>query len=284
MTGYTPVFDSIFTGSLFGQYPDTAAWLFFLALADKHGVVDVTPQFIAGVTGMPVQELESCISRFMEPDPSSRTKDNEGRRLELIDPGRKWGWRIVNFAAYKERARLMAKNAREVQSGSNAERLRQRNSTAGDRRRPPDTADGRPSNTNTDANTDAGSTTAASRPSPRVRKQAKASDSQFDELRAAYPSRSGSQPWSRARKAINARLQEGRVWTEIFVGVQRYAAYCNMTGKTGTEFVMQAATFFGPECHFEQPWNAPATKADTRLHGNVAAPAEAKRRLFGDQP
>ena len=61
MSGYTPVFQSIFTGTLCGRYPDTAAWMFFLALADKHGVVDMTPEYISSVTGMPVDDLLACI-------------------------------------------------------------------------------------------------------------------------------------------------------------------------------------------------------------------------------
>ena len=42
MSGYVPVFRTVFTGSLFGKYPDSAAWLFMLTLADKNGLVDVT--------------------------------------------------------------------------------------------------------------------------------------------------------------------------------------------------------------------------------------------------
>lgn len=148
MAGYTPVFDSIFTGTLCGKYPDTAAWLFLLALADKHGVIDMTPQYISNVTGMPVPDLVGCIQRFMEPDPHSRTTECEGRRLVPIAADRDWGWRIVNHGLYRERARLMAKNEREVQSGANAQRLKE---TAADRRSPPNTAADRLSDA--DANT-----------------------------------------------------------------------------------------------------------------------------------
>ena len=122
MSGYTPVFSSVFTGSLCGKYPDTAAWLFLLALADRHGVVDATPEYIASVTGMPIADLLGCIERFLDPDPKSRTTENQGRRLVAVDATRAWGWRIVNFAKYRERARLAAKSADEVASGRNKER------------------------------------------------------------------------------------------------------------------------------------------------------------------
>ena len=145
MSGYTPVFDTVFQGSLCGRYPDTAAWLFLLALADKNGVVDMTPQYISSVTGMPVDELLGCITRFLDPDPYSRSSASQGRRLELIDPDRQWGWRIVNHGRYKEKARLQAKSAREVAEGKNKQRME-------DRRRPPKTASDPPSNTNTNTN------------------------------------------------------------------------------------------------------------------------------------
>lgn len=124
MSGYTPVFRSVFTGSLCGQWPDTAAWISLLALADKNGEVDMTPQYISSVTGMPLGDLLLCISRFLDPDPMSRTAAKEGRRLELIDPSRTWGWRIINFTVYREKARLAAKSARDVAKGKEAERKR----------------------------------------------------------------------------------------------------------------------------------------------------------------
>jgi len=122
--GYTPVFASVFTGSLCGKYPDTAAWLFLLALADKRGVVDMTPEYISSVTGMPVADLLACVERFLEPDPKSRSPENEGRRLVLVDPSRAWGWRIVNFAKYRDRARKQAWDASRTASGENAKRMR----------------------------------------------------------------------------------------------------------------------------------------------------------------
>jgi hypothetical protein len=141
--GYTPVFGSVFTGSLCGQYPDTAAWLYLLALADRNGHVDVTPEYISAITGMPVQMLVESINRFLQPDPKSRNPADDGRRLVRLDPQRPWGWRIVNHAAYRERARLMGKAAAEVASGENRRRLKGRRRTpvtAGDRRRTPPTA------------------------------------------------------------------------------------------------------------------------------------------------
>jgi hypothetical protein len=156
MSGYTPLFDTALDGTLFGKWPHTGIWCCLLSQADKHGVIDKHPNLLAAKIGTPLDVLLSCLQDFMQPDPGSRTRDHDGRRLELLDPEeRDWGWRIVNHALYRERARLQAKNAREVEEGRNAARLKDR-STAADRRPPPETAADRLSNTNTNTDEEGG--------------------------------------------------------------------------------------------------------------------------------
>lgn len=136
MTGYTPVFGSIYSGSLFGQWPAAAVMASILPLCDSQGRIDLHTKAIASMTGWPQELLEQGMAQLMEPDPDSRTQAAEGRRLVLLDAERPWGWQVVNFATYREKARLMAKSAREVASGKN----REKHSAAGRRRSPPETA------------------------------------------------------------------------------------------------------------------------------------------------
>lgn len=96
-------------------------------------------------------------------------------------------------------------------------------------------------------------------------------DQRLVELKAIYPKRVGSQPWSRAMKAANARIEAGATWPDLADGVRRYAEFCRQTDKLATEYVMMAATFFGPDKHYEQPWDPPAGKADRRLDRNIEA-------------
>ena len=134
MSGYTPLFASLTTGSLCGKWPDVGLWCIILSLADRHGVVDVTPTYLAVITGMMANEVSACMRRFCGGDPDSRSSEQGGARLVLIDAeSRDWGWRIVNHTKYREKARLAAKAASEVQTGKNKSRL-------ADRRRPPLTA------------------------------------------------------------------------------------------------------------------------------------------------
>lgn len=126
MSGYVPIFRTVFDGTLHGRWPHTGLWLALLAMADQHGRIDRSPQAIASDIGIAVEELCSCIAEFCSPDPMSRSRENDGRRLELIDAQRPWGWRVINHGVYRERARLMAKAGRERDSGRNATRLRDR--------------------------------------------------------------------------------------------------------------------------------------------------------------
>lgn len=44
----------------------------------------------------------------------------------------------------------------------------------------------------------------------------------------------------------------------MLAGVKRYAAYARATGSAGTQYVKQAVSFFGPDRHFEESWQAPS--------------------------
>lgn len=125
MSGYTPIFRTVFDGTLHGKWPQTGVWLALLAMADRHGHVDRSPQAIASDIGIGVSDLMACIEEFSEPDPLSRTRDNDGRRLELLDPERPWGWRVINHGKYRERARKQAWDADRTASGRDAERKRE---------------------------------------------------------------------------------------------------------------------------------------------------------------
>lgn len=100
----------------------------------------------------------------------------------------------------------------------------------------------------------------------------------FLDFKLAYPNRAGDQGWRKAQRAANERIREGHSPTEFIEGAKRYAEFCRVTGKLGTEFTKQAATFLGPDKPFLQPWAAPATKADNRLAGNLSAAEEFMRR------
>lgn len=125
MSGYTPVFDSVFHGTLCGQWPTLPVWLTILPLADKNGHIDMTYQAIAALTGWPLDLLKQAIGTLTEPDPDSRSAEEEGRRLVLLDQtNRQWGWRVVNHGQYREKARKQMQQIASTESGRDAERKR----------------------------------------------------------------------------------------------------------------------------------------------------------------
>ena len=88
----------------------------------------------------------------------------------------------------------------------------------------------------------------------------------FEEAWQAYPKRSGGNNKLSAFKAWNARIKQGVKPGTMLEGVKRYAAFMASEGKIGTSFVKQAATFFGPDKHFDEAWlvETTANKAPTR--------------------
>lgn len=122
--GYTPVFDTMLTGTLYGRWPHTGIWACLLSRASREGLIDETPQALAAAIGVPVETLTTCIRDFMDPDPDSRSQENDGRRLALIDERRSWGWKIINHGKYREKARKKQYDDARTESGNDAERKR----------------------------------------------------------------------------------------------------------------------------------------------------------------
>lgn len=258
MSGYTPVFDTVFAGTLCGKWPALPVWLTVLPMADKNGRIDMTPEAIAALTGWPIEMLMLGLEQLCKADPRSRSKDEDGARLKLLEEDRDWGWQVVNHMKYREKARLMGKNETEVLSGKNRDRLN-------DRRSPPTTAAHRPSDSyaDTDSNSDSGKETTALRTAPHDQ------PAEFVDFKIAYPKRSGDQGWRKAIRAANARIAEGHTWAEMVGGAARYAEYVRSTGSENTEYVKQAATFLGPDKPFLEDWSLPPTKAQARLGANI---------------
>ncbi|AST68974.1 helix-turn-helix domain-containing protein [Kosakonia cowanii] len=103
---------------------------------------------------------------------------------------------------------------------------------------------------------------------------------EFETAWQAYPKRAGGNSKASAFKAWKARLKDGVSPEDILAGVERYAAYVRVTGSAGTQFVKQAASFFGPDRHFEESWQAPATNGGGRR--NVLPVSGFGEQNYGD--
>lgn len=119
---YGKVFESMYDGTLASRGPWQALVTFqqMIVLANKDGIVDMTPDAIARRTSIPLEIIELGIAELMKPDARSRTPDEDGRRILLIEDHRDWGWQIVNHAKYQ--AIRKAEERREYLRNAQAER------------------------------------------------------------------------------------------------------------------------------------------------------------------
>jgi hypothetical protein len=101
---YGKVFSQMYEGSLYGQWEAIVTFQQMIVLCDAEGYVDMTPPAIAARTSIPLDIILKGIELLESPDKYSRTPDCDGRRIELVDPNRPWGWRIVNYLKYRQMA------------------------------------------------------------------------------------------------------------------------------------------------------------------------------------
>ena len=97
LMGFSKLFDSMWSGSLYGQFEASAVFMVLLSVCDADGKVDMTPEAIAGRTGWPVKFINEGLRQLAEADPRSRTPDADGRRIILLDEHRTWGWFITGL-------------------------------------------------------------------------------------------------------------------------------------------------------------------------------------------
>jgi hypothetical protein len=99
---YVKMFKSIFDGTLYGQFEPTVVFMAMLVIAEREGIVDMTPQAIAARCGYPLAIVLKGIKELEKPDYRSRTPDEEGRRIIRLEENRDWGWRITNYQKYEK--------------------------------------------------------------------------------------------------------------------------------------------------------------------------------------
>src|SRR3990167_4436803 len=98
---YGKIFESIYEGSLYGQWVAIVTMQQLIVICDPDGNVDMTPQAISGKTSIPFDIIKKGLDVLSELDPYTRTPGEEGRRITLIDDHKPWGWHLVNHEKYK---------------------------------------------------------------------------------------------------------------------------------------------------------------------------------------
>lgn len=99
---YGKIFESLYTGSMVGSGALTfAVWGYVIAnMKPDESVgaqVELNPKLLSMILGEKESDVESTIVDLCSPDPNSRSKDEEGRRLIKIG---QFSFRVVNGVAY----------------------------------------------------------------------------------------------------------------------------------------------------------------------------------------
>jgi hypothetical protein len=89
------------TSSLWEEPPETRLlFIWFIGVADVDGnVLPHTVTNLARLANLPLDKTKAALETLESPDPGSRTKAHEGRRLLKQEDG---GWLVVNAAIYRE--------------------------------------------------------------------------------------------------------------------------------------------------------------------------------------
>jgi hypothetical protein len=94
---YTKLFSSITESTVWGEaYATRIVWVTMLAMADAQGDVYGAVPGLARRANVTLPEVEAALAAFLTPDPYSRTKDDDGRRIEEIEGG----WHLINHGKY----------------------------------------------------------------------------------------------------------------------------------------------------------------------------------------
>lgn len=108
---YTKLFSSIIHSTVWTEPLSTrVVWVTMLALCDRYGVVHASVPGLCRAAGVNREDVEAALSSFLAPDPDSRTKDHEGRRIEVVDGG----WRLLNHGKYRDKLSPADRRSRDA--------------------------------------------------------------------------------------------------------------------------------------------------------------------------
>jgi hypothetical protein len=99
VSGYAKLFSSILDSTVWQENKETRlVWVTMLAMKDRRQIVEASVPGLAKRAGVDLKECEDALNRLKSPDPYSRSKENEGRRIKDVDGG----WLILNGEKYRD--------------------------------------------------------------------------------------------------------------------------------------------------------------------------------------
>jgi hypothetical protein len=100
MTGYTKLYNSILASTIWDEDAATRiTWITMLAMSGPDGTVEGSIPGLAHQARLSIAETEAALEKLKAPDPHSRSKEFDGRRIREIDGG----WLIINRLKYRDK-------------------------------------------------------------------------------------------------------------------------------------------------------------------------------------
>lgn len=95
---FTKLFSSITTSSIWNEDNNTRiVWITMLAMANKEGYISASVGGLAHEARVDREDCEKALEVLKSPDKDSRSKEFDGRRIEVIDGG----FQLLNHAKYR---------------------------------------------------------------------------------------------------------------------------------------------------------------------------------------
>lgn len=112
---FTKLWASILESSIWSEpVENRVVWITMLTMADRNGFVGASIDGLARRANVSIDAVRAALVTFQQPDPNSRNKDNEGRRIEEVPRG----WHILNYTYFRdlrdEQARQEYERARKA--------------------------------------------------------------------------------------------------------------------------------------------------------------------------
>ena len=120
MNGYVKLFSDIVDSSIWNEDPITfKVWIALLALSDPSGQIRGSTPWLAKKARVSEKQCELALIKFTQPDPESRTKDYDGRRIEVLEDG----WLVLNYLRFRDR---LSNNEKALASRERVRKHRER--------------------------------------------------------------------------------------------------------------------------------------------------------------
>lgn len=117
---WSPLFSSLVVSSVWGLEPEAkVVWITLLCLKDRKGFVAGSVPGLARLAVVSVEECEKALKIFESPDPYSKTPDDEGRRIKVVDGG----WYVLGHQRFQDH---MQKVSTKVNAAKRQRQFRER--------------------------------------------------------------------------------------------------------------------------------------------------------------